>query len=464
MWLSLLACSGDGRTIGLGVDTVPDNVLAKRIDIRRRTGGSAVLRCEGVGVDDEVHEVPLPAAPEGAEEVLLAGLLADTTYRCTVPGADAETLEFTTSPLPDDLPATSLVEERRAGGAYLLLNHGTDDREDRETKILVFDAEGRLRWYYWVPFNAPDLDVSLLDDQQFLYGGGYAALPTIIDLEGRVAMQAPGPYEPSGSYNHTVERLADGSFLTTETSRNHDPANPGNQWNGFVIEVLNPTMHGRAWSLHSQDLVESGDLPVAASPEDNDPYHLNALQWFADEGQVVASLYRRAEILWLDVESEQLLDRFGWRSDWELVDERGDALPASEWFYGQHAVEIAGDRVLLHDNGMGRPSATKYTRAVEYTLDHATRTARVSWSWTQPGWYEPIWGDVDRLADGRVSITHAHCEKCSSVTGQRTEIIVVDPTTNEVDWRLRFGSPHDAGYRSEWIDGCDLFHRVSTCE
>lgn len=463
MWWIFVGC--EQGTVGLGHDRVADNVLAQVIQVRRRGDPAGWLRCEGLGVDGEVHEVPLGPDPEVREEIFLAGLLADTTYRCTVPDAKrAEVLEFTTDPLPDGLPTASLVEDGPAGGDYVFLNHGTNDKDDRETKILVYDAEGRLRWYHWVPYNAPDLDVHWLGDGTLLYGGGYRALPTVIDLRGEVVLAAPGPFEPDGAYNHTVERLADGTYLTTETSPNRDPAQPANEWSGFVIERLSPEMDEVVWSVRSQDLVDRGELPVPTNPLDNDPYHLNALEWLDQDGEVAASLYRLSEVLWVDVDARAVVDRFGWRSDWALVDDAGEPLPAAEWFYGQHAVEVDGDRVLLHDNGTGRPSPAPYSRAVEYTLDPATRTARVSWEWTEPGWFEPIWGDVDRLPDGRVSVTRAHCSKCSLLTEQRTEVVVVDPSTGAADWRLRFSAPSDTGYRSEWYDGCGLFHRVGTCD
>jgi hypothetical protein len=465
MWLFLLGCDGNGGRgqVGLAHDRIDGNVLARRIHVRRMEEDDGVLRCEGLGVDDEVHEVPLgPAVAD--QELLLAGLLAETTYRCEVPGQDSEVLEFTTEALPDDVPRADLVEDGEPGGGYVILNHGTDDKEDRQTKILIYDDRGRLRWYNFVPIAAPDLDVSYLGGGVILYGGGYRALPTLIDLEGRVLQQAPGPFEPGGQFNHTVEELPDGNYLTTETSPNFDPALPSHKWNGFAVELLDPTMSARPWVLRSQDLVDVGEMYIPVNPEDKDPYHLNALQWLPEDGQVAASLYRRAEIVWFDLAEKRVVDRVGWRSDWTVVDEAGDELPGEEWFYGQHAVELDGDRMLLHDNGAGRPSATRYSRAVDYRLDPVAKTATRVWSWTEPGWYEPIWGDVDRLEDGRVSITHAHCEKCSDVSGQRTEVILVDPDTDAVDWRLRFSSPSDAGYRSAWLDGCRIFHRTSACD
>lgn len=464
MWHLLLGCGEPGE-IGLGEDRVADTVLARQIHVRKRQTDGGALRCEGAGVADELFEVALPPAEPRGESVRLDGLLADTTYRCEVVGLDqsSEVLEFTTDPLPDDLPRASVVEDGAPGGDYLVLNHGTDDKADRQTKILVYDARGRLRFYHWVPFEAPDLDVQYLGGGHFLYGGGYRALPTVIDLSGQILRQAPGPFE-RGNYNHTVEQLPDGTVLTTETSPNRDPNDATNTWMGFSIELLDPSLQGRVFTLNSQTFVDRGELPVATTS--SDPYHLNALQWLASEGQVIANLYRMSEVLWFDVSERTLVERFGARTSWRLVDDAGEDLPASEWFYGEHAIELDGDLMLMHDNGAGRPSPERYSRAVEYQLDFDTRTATITWDWTQPGWFENIWGDVDRLPDGRVSITHAHCEKCTDVAGQRTEVMVVsrDAADGEVDWRLRFEDPHDASYRSAWIDGCDLFHRVSVCD
>lgn len=465
MWFSLLWACRDSDRIGLGLDGVPDNVLAKIVHVRRRNERGGTLRCEGDADADEVHELTLPAPGDGGEDVFLPGLLADTAYACEIVGLDRESelLEFTTDPLPDDLPVAGLVEDGPGGGGYLLLNHGTDDKENRETKFLVYDERGRMRHYYWVPFSAPDLDTQYIGSGQVLYGGGYAALPTIVDLQGRVIAQAPGVFE-NGNYNHTAERLDDGRVLTTEIARTHDPANPdGVDWMGFTVEFLDPTLQGRAYVLRAQELVDLGQLPLG-SASNTDPYHLNALQYFPDEGEVAANLYRLSEVLWIDLDLRSVRDRIGWNTDWRLQDEAGAPLPAADWFYGEHAIEFDGDLLLMHDNGAGRPSAEKYSRAVEYRLDPVARTATLVWEWSEPGWYENIWGDVDRLPDGRVSITHAHCEKCSDVGGQRTEVIVVDRATNEVDWRLRFSNPHDASYRSQWIDGCELFYRPSACE
>jgi hypothetical protein len=367
MWHLLLGCGEPGE-IGLGEDRVADTVLARQIHVRKRRTDGGALRCEGVGVADELFEVALPPAEPRGESVRLDGLLADTTYRCEVVGMDqpSEVLEFTTDPLPDDLPRARVVEDGAPGGDYLVLNHGTDDKADRQTKILVYDGRGRLRFYHWVPFEAPDLDVQYLGGGHFLYGGGYRALPTVIDLSGEILRQAPGPFE-RGNYNHTVEQLPDGTVLTTETSPNRDPNDATNTWMGFSIELLDPSLQGRVFTLNSQTFVDRGELPVATTS--SDPYHLNALQWLASEGQVVANLYRMSEVLWFDVSDRVLVDRFGVGTGWRLVDDDGTDLPSSEWFYGEHAIELDGDLMLMHDNGVGRPSPERYSRAVEYQLD-----------------------------------------------------------------------------------------------
>jgi hypothetical protein len=472
MWLVLLGCreSDPGPPVAISDERVPDNVLARVIRLRGRRVPDTRLVCEGKDVVDEMFVVDLGPLG-GADEVFLAGLLAETTYSCSVDGESSEEAHFTTDALPEDLPEASLVEDGAAGGPYLLMNHGTDLSDDRQTKFLIYDDRGRLRHYHFLPVGASDLDVSYLGGGEILYGGGYAASPTVVDLDRTVAQQAPGPFEAYGRYHHTVERLADGTFLAAETSRNSDPDDPANVWTGFAIERLSSDLQAREWVLNSQELVNDGTLGVGHA-DNLDPYHLNALQWMEDEGQVAASLYRISKVALIDVDRREMIERIGWNTEWILRDVQGQPLPDEEWFFGQHALEldpvpggsVSRRRLLLHDNGVDRPDGTLRTRIVEYELDKATQTAVLTWEWSQPGWFEPIWGDVDRLADGRISITHAHCQKCTNLVEQRTEVILVDPGTDSVDWRLRFAGQRDASYRSEWLTDCSIFHRVSACD
>ena len=127
-----------------------------------------------------------------------------------------------------------------------------------------------------------------------------------------------------------------------------------------------------------------------------------------------------------------------------------------------HAPEVHGDRIFYYDNGVGRPGGS-FSRVVELQIDEAARTATVVWEYTEPGWYETIWGDVDLLPDGNVLYTRAHCGTCLPNQSSTTQIVEVDPRTNTPVWRLVMSDIHDAGYRAERIDGCALFANRRYC-
>jgi hypothetical protein len=246
--------------------------------------------------------------------------------------------------------------------------------------------------------------------------------------------------------------------LTTETATVRDPENPPHVFRGFVIERLAHDLQSVVWRFESQDWIDDGSLPVPA--DRFDAYHLNALQPLPD-GRILASLYALRRVVILDPETGAMDEAIGYDTGWRLQDADGSPLPTAEWFWGQHAPELAGDRLLVHDNGAARPvpTGTNFSRALELELDWDTRVATKVWEYRQEGWLENIWGDVDRLDGGLVSITKAHCEKCQPDRGERTEVIVVDPADDAVVWRLVYGAPKDASYRSQWIDGCAIFAR-----
>ena len=104
---------------------------------------------------------------------------------------------------------------------------------------------------------------------------------------------------------------------------------------------------------------------------------------------------------------------------------------------------------------------TELNAAVERL--NAPPECRMSWEFTEEGWFETIWGDVDRLPDGHVLITRAHCGTCQPASAARTQLVEVDPATNEVVWRLVMEAQDDAGYRAERVDGCAIFANARYC-
>lgn len=415
---------------------------------------TAEVRCTLDGDPSEVHTVR--AAESGAaHDLVIYGLLASATYDCALEvEGTSETRTITTGPIAADFPSWTTTGETEG---YTLLNHGTDLQWSRQSKLLIVDPEGRLRWSYLVPYDAADLDAQYLGGGQILYGGGYAAPPTVIDLAGTMLLQAP-PASSGFPYNHHAERIDTGEVVSLARAVNDDGVSEW--WFGFVIDILDPTLATRTWTWDSQRGYDEGWLP-AATPIERDAYHPNAVQ--VDGDDVYVNLREISQLVKLDRVTGAHLWTLGPSGDFTLLDETGAPAPLSDWFWMPHAPEKHGDRILFYDNGVQRPGGP-YTRVMELAIDETALTAQVVWSYTEPGWFEPIWGDVDRLPSGRVLFVRAHSAiTIPALSYERTEIVEVDPATDTVGWRMSFHDLHDAGYRAERIDGCSLFANAKYC-
>ncbi|MEQ1565834.1 MAG: aryl-sulfate sulfotransferase [Myxococcota bacterium] len=438
----------------LVIDEIPleDLVLAKQFLVHTAEEVPAALSCVQRDDPEEVFELTSPAGADHG--FTLTGLLAETDYDCTFTAGNAVAARsFRTEALPSWLPQWSTAVTDRSEAGYTLLNHGLDTTEpDREAKLLIVDREGRLRWYLRCPENASDLDAQYLGDGRILYGGGYLMPPTVVGLLGAVVSQAGPSVTGAFRYNHHTERIATGEIATFSVVPNTDGTH---EWDGFAIEVFDPTLSERTWVWNSQRGVDEGWLPYL--PDNEDPYHANSMQF--DGTDVYVNLRALGWVVKLDRRTGAREWTLGPYQDFDLIDAAGAPADPSEWFWRAHAPEKRGDEFLFHDNGVGRP-AGRWSRAVAMTVDEDARTAQVTWEYTEPGWYEPIWGDVDRLPDGHVLITRGHCDHCYGAD-QRTELVEVDPTDNAVVWRLTFADPLDGGYRAERIDGCVFPNRKS---
>jgi len=307
-----------------------------------------------------------------------------------------------------------------------------------------------------VPENPPDVDAQYLGDGRILYGGGYAVVPTVVGLD-QVPQLVGAPAFTGRSYHHHVEQLPDGRVVALVRAYDEVGAQV---WDGFGVTWLSADLSTDTQTLRSQDFVDDGTISVPPAGSD-DPWHANAL---IDDGETLYVNLRQVHLLVaIDEATRELAWTFGPGGDFTLLDDDGLEADSAEFAWGAHAPELEGDRLLMYDNGYLRPGSPDYSRVVEFELDVPGRTARVVWAYTEPDWFEQIWGDVDRLPDGRVLFVRAHCEGCGGKAGTTTQVVVVDPVTNQVDWRLRMLDPLSGGYRAQALDGCDVFSNEKYC-
>jgi hypothetical protein len=295
-----------------------------------------------------------------------------------------------------------------------------------------------------------DVEVQHIGDGVLLYGGHTEGPgPVAFDVwDGTVwAADLPG----DAYFHHDAKLIDDGRVLTLEE---REVSDGGQAWTGFAIRGFDPAtlvdgVPEVSFDWDSQVGVDQGAL----SPGWGDAWHANWFQWI-DHGAgpvLYVSLCNTAEVVKIDVTSGEVEWVFGEGGDFELDG-------GSRYTQCQHGLDVSADgtRMLAYDNGRDRGES----RVVEYELDQTSLTASEVWSWTD-GWYESLVGDVDWLADGTVLVTQAHSE-CYGES-DRSEVVQVDPATGDERWRLAFVDPLIALYRSELVDGCELFANVGQC-
>jgi len=434
---------------------------------------SSRLICEAPEVADERHEAIDPF--DGSGSFALLGLLADTSYDCRLlqpadaPDDAADPIStapaVVTPQLAVDTPWSIAEHDPEASsGHYTLFNLADGESNVEPHQLLIVDPQGRVRWAYLIGDEFPDCDVRYQSDGTVLFGGGQGIAPTIVSLGAEKLWEAPEvPF--AERYHHHAERLDDGTVLTMRHTTETPPVGqgqPGQSWQGFRIERI--AVDGMAhWSWTSQRAVDEGWLPVP-HPNADDPWHANSVH-VDDRGITYVNLRQQSKILAID-DSGQVLWRLGEGGDFSLRDADGTPLLGEHWFHGAHDPEFHDGpdgtlRILFHDNGYGRGVVPAYSQILELVVDETTMVATRTWTWTEAGWYEPIWGDADELPSGGVLVTRGHCASCPEP--DVSELMEVDRQSETVVWRLRFDDARWGIYRAQRIDGCDLFHHVGYC-
>jgi Arylsulfotransferase (ASST) len=453
-------CASDPAMRLLSAETSP-GLLANQaaLTVRATQEGAVAVRCTSQGDPTDVHLVEGDGSAE--HRFLLGGLLTDDRYDCVAaavcPQSDDPTVTFAvdTGPAPDELVPVDVDVDPALGmtGAWTLFNlevcGGASDW------LHLVDPQGRTRWWQAMPL-AGDLGVEAryAGAGRFVYGGGYTRLgrARAVDLfAGEVYDSAATlvDYE-STVFHHDAKQLADGRVMTLESQ---DNVYDGLVFEGFAVRVHDPATQTVSWEYDSQRAVDEGRL----TPGDRrgDVWHANWADVLTTAGEdaLYVSLCDTSNVVKIDPVAQQVEWIFGKGGDFSLVGADGAPLPNAEFPSCQHGLEVAGDKLLVYDNGWVRNES----RVAEYRLDEETRTATLLWTWTD-GWYMCCLGDVDYLPRGRVLVNQARFG-CGAVPTRIREIV---PETGEIASTVTLRAT-DSSYRAERIDGCTLFASAATC-
>lgn len=422
----------------------PDRAHQRTFGYALDTPAPALLECTTPSDPMERHVHAFPEGLQGSHT--LFGLLAQTEHSCTLTaGDDVADVSFTTGdPLPSLQRWQIEGDPDAVWGAYTLVNQFRIGAIDQV--VTVFDPQGRVRWTHAMgETTSTGLEARHLGDGRVLLGGATDHPPALVDLDGTVQWQVPE--NPDGHrYHHDAIITPQDTLLVLRA----DTATDGiSDWTGFAIEEWSLPPTDLLWTWPVQQAIDAGTLPTGSG----DVYHANALLWIDDalgSGPIV-SMSHLDQLARIDKATGDVL--------WTLG-HAGSIVP-DQPFYGQHAPELDGNRLLLHDNGRFRPDGN-WSRVLELDLDQMAGTAQMTDEWRQDGWWEKLWGDTDRLPDGTIQVARGHCSNCG-VPESRTSIDVIDPANATPLWSLWIDDPDIGAYRAHRIDGCALFENERYC-
>jgi len=291
------------------------------------------------------------------------------------------------------------------------------------TIAMMIDEQGKPVWYHRLDGEPTfgDVQATLVDGHHVLIGGCVppSTRPVMVDLTGEPVwegpLQADQAYGP-GAMHHTLQRLANGDFLTMTYDLR----------DGVMIDIIEQFGEG----LDTVWRWDAGDhLPEAAET------HLHGNTALVDLERDVAYFHaHQLGLLYqIDRASGEVLWTFGDGGDFTMLGE-----PTFPWPEYAHAAEFLDDgHLLLHDNGDAETRG--FTRAAEYVLDEDAMTAELVWEY--PGehddfWYNYAWGDADRLDNGNTLITSGSMIPWDS----QSRLLEVTPS-GEVVWEVWIGTP-----------------------
>lgn len=455
----------------VAVETSPGNPLERRFVAELDGAAPIFATCTADSAPAERHLAESTGAA-AHQELVVRGLLGWTEYRCTIrPTCGGPAVEATFTPVLPGIPPFE-VETSGAGPSapYTLLNTQYRAFTTTGAWLVIVDPDGQPRWTYFVGTDlVGDIDAEIEDGGTTVHmGGGWAYFDVEqpnrgvfrdVDLSGNVLLDHPEPVFGLG-FNHHSDKLEDGSYLSSTGSVNHLG---DREWYGVGIEHWHPSL-GLLWGWSSQQLVDEG---VLGEPDENEtaPYHANSVSFVSDtagEGAWV-SLYKAREIWRIDRATGERTHVFGPNGDFALIDVNGNPLPPEDWTYVQHDPDWLPDgRVVMYDNGQGRPSDEPYSRVVEYRVDLEAASVTLLWDWTEPGWYDPVLGDADYLPNGNVLVTKGFNTGWTPNRDDVSQVLELRPP-DEVVWRLSWTEREWTTFRAQRYEGCDVFANARYC-
>jgi Arylsulfotransferase (ASST) len=432
------ACSGNNlaqsastpRVVTATASANPHNSLSANVVFKTEDADSARLMY--LGENQPLDSTPYVTVAGRTDTLTAVGLHPSTTYHAVLQVGGAlgtsrsDTLTFTTGALPELLQHIS-VSATGSGGPGLTL---TSVQVGGSTVVaFAFDSAGGIRWYREFPgTESVSGDLKQQPNGHFtLYRGlsfgsqktpgEYVEFTASGDSLRAITVPVPRYIDnhelllTTGddgqerlhffTYDHRTIDLTPAGVPTTVSVAGHQlvrmraDGTKEFEWN--------------AWDHVAIDEFIEPPKPDPANPGEPDYDHPNSLG-FDHDGNYIVSFRHLGQINNIDSHTGALIWRLGGvKNQFTFVNDPFGG------FSAQHSARILPNgHLLLYDNGTRHP--TPESRAVEYVLDTAAKTATEVWEFRHvPPIYTPFVGLVQRLQSGNTLVAFAQAGHVSEV-------------------------------------------------
>lgn len=335
---------------------------------------------------------PVDLAEPGYRTLLL-GMKGDRSYSFRIVASSGATsctsaeLSFTTGPAPDAPIITKSGSGSGASQGFIIATSGLNAPLD-SVSVFIFDTDGDVVW--WTTNDVLNITGARMSwDGKTMYSVcAYANDIFGVSMDGVQARAYP---ELNGA-NHDLAVLPDGGVATMVAGTRYTPSTFAEmKADGTVVTIV-------------------PDLELLFEYDD----HANAVHYYPeDDSFTLSNLYstivkfkRTGEIVWRIGGEEALTDALElnglepWRNN-----------------HGHHLT--ADDHLLIYSNFLEddptNPSTPFSSGVVEVRLDEEAATATKTWEYADGSLTEQL-GDVQRLPNGNVLITHSNIARVVEVT------------------------------------------------
>ena len=404
------------------------------------------------------------AAPKKEHAIIVAGMRPEMVYQLRAVSeanglrAAAEAAPFVTPALPEFL-ADATVKRHEAGKSYdgwtlltiaagRVANGVQEVDPDLPSTGVIFDMDGRIVWYlvHALPLVGeaeyyPENGTILFSSMSVTFSEPTLSA-LVVDLAGNTVWEGPPQPEDiliEGQYHHAFHALPNGNWLTLL----EDWRKETNIIGDTIIELNDA--HEVLWSWNTFDHLtpdttgwDPEKVPVF------DWTHINSVDYDEPSDTLIANARNTDAVYKIDKKTGDILWTLGRNGDLTYT---GDT--DTPWFLKAHGAEmLENGNIILFDNGdITEPNVRLWSRAVEYAIGEAGKTAEIVWEYRgeEPFW-APYWGDADRLPNGNTLVSVGTWDE-----GRRSLLREADGSANTV-WELEFGTHN--GYTVGFYNAC----------